>query len=271
MISQADKRRFEEQGYLLVENVVPDSLCARVRAAICEFLEMSEEDPASWPAEQSKGHGIVPIHHPQALWNVRQHPAVHRAFADLHGQDALWVTFDRVSFKTRDRNVITPGPADPIHWDGHPGRHARRSLQGLVYLTDTSADQGAFCCAPDLYRRLTDYLAEHPEHAETRRPEVPADQIHPVPGPAGSLVIWDRRMPHSSTFNLTDRPRWVQYVAMDPAADEAARAERVREFMEKRPPRWAVVQNVPGQLIPEPGPLPQLTGLGRRLVGLEPW
>jgi hypothetical protein len=92
-----------------------------------------------------------------------------------------------------------------------------------------------------------------------------------VPGPAGSLLVWDRRLPHSSTLNRLQAPRWVQYVAMDPEGDEAARAARVSEFEEKRPPRWAVVQNVPGQQIPEPGPLPELTSLGRRLVGLDPW
>ena len=30
-------------------------------------------------------------------------------------------------------------------------------------------------------------------------------------------------------------------------------------------------QIVPGQQIPEPGPLPDLTGLGRALVGLDDW
>jgi len=77
VITDADKQRLDNDGFLLVENVVPEALCAAVRTTICDFLDMSESDPASWPAGQSRGHGIVPLHHPQSLWNVRQHPAVH--------------------------------------------------------------------------------------------------------------------------------------------------------------------------------------------------
>ncbi len=269
MISRADKQQLEEQGYLLVTNLVPEPLCAAVRATICQHLRFREHEPATWPVRP--GHGVINIFHPQSLWDVRQHPAVHEAFAALHGTDALWVGTDRVSFKVRDEEHAEPGPAEPIHWDGDPRRYRTRSLQGLLYLTDTSPDQGAFCCVPEIYREIDRFLADHPEAAETRRPAVGPRRIETVAGPAGSMVIWDRRLPHSSTFNLTPNPRWVQYVAMDPAGDEAARRERADEFRSKMPPGWALRQRVPGQKIPEPGPLPRLTPLGRRLAGIDPW
>jgi len=271
MITETDKRRFSKDGYLLVENVVPESLCAAVRSTICEFLDMQADDPASWPESQSRGHGIVPIHHPQALWDVRQHPAVHQVFAALHDTEKLWVVVDRVSFKTRDRDSPPPGPAEPIHWDRHPGDDGGLSLQGLVYLTDTAPDQGAFCCAPALYRDLNGYLARHPEHGHSRQPVVDPESIEVVGGPAGSLLVWNRKLPHSSTYNRCGQPRWVQYVAMDPAGDDAARANRVTEFHDRMPPQWAIVQNVTGQKVPEPGGPVRLSALGRKLVGIEVW
>ena len=93
----------------------------------------------------------------------------------------------------------------------------------------------------------------------------------PVGGAQGSLVIWHRRMPHTSLPNDTDRPRLVQYVTMDPARDDDARREFARLTLEKRPPAWALRQNVPGQLDPEPGPPVQLSALGRKLAGVDPW
>ena len=269
MIGQADKQHFEDQGYLLVPALVPEHLCAAVRETICAHLDFQEHDPATWP--KLPGHGVINLFHAQSLWDVRQHPAVHEAFAALHGTRELWVGTDRVSFKTRDGNRREPGPAEPIHWDGHPGRLPGRSLQGLLYLTDTAEDQGAFCCVPAIYREIDAFLTEHPDAAERRRPDWTGMDLHTVGGPAGSMVIWDRRLPHSSTFNLTHRPRWVQYIAMDPVRDEAARRARVAEFQEKMPPPWAMRQIVPGQQIPEPGPLPDLSGLGRALVGLDDW
>jgi len=271
VISEVDKQRFLDEGYLLVENVVPEDLCAAVRETICDYLHMTADDPSTWPERQARGHGIVPVHHAQALWDVRQHPAVHECFAALHGTEVLWVTYDRVSFKTRDASETESGPAEPIHWDGHPARLEGLSLQGLVYLTDTSEDQGAFCCVPALYRDVDDYLSRHPEQGDNRRPQVDSDAIRVVAGAAGSMVFWHRKMPHSSTRNLTTRPRWVQYVAMDPVTDETTRVSRVREFENGMPPQWAIVQKVPGQQIPEPGGPPELSGLGRKLVGIDPW
>ncbi len=269
MITEADKQRFDEQGYLLVEGLVDEAHCRAVREAICARLDFDESDPSSWP--ESRGHGVINLFHAQALWDVRQLPSVYAAFAELHGTEALWVGTDRVSFKVRDSAHRSSGPAEPIHWDGDPSRLANRSLQGLLYLTDTSEDQGAFCCVPGIYRHLDDYLARHPEHASGRRPNIGNEPIDVVAGPAGSMVIWDRRLPHSSTHNLTDRPRWVQYIAMDPVGDETARAARVAEFETMMPPAWALRQTVPGQIIPEPGPHPQLNNLGRKLVGLADW
>ncbi len=269
MITEADKQRFDEQGYLLVEGLVDEAHCRAVRETICAHLGITESDPSSWPP--SRGHGVINLFHAQALWDVRQLPAVHRAFAELHGTEALWVGTDRVSFKVHDPAESNAGPAEPIHWDGDPSRLTRRYLQGLLYLTDTSADQGAFCCVPGIYRHLDDYLARHPQHAGGRRPDVSDQQIEVVPGPAGSMVIWDRRLPHSSTHNLSDRPRWVQYIAMDPVGDEAARATRVAEFEDRMPPAWALKQTVPGQEIPEPGPRVELSVLGQKLVGLTSW
>jgi hypothetical protein len=269
MITEADKQRFDEQGYLLVESLVDEAHCRAVRETICTHLGFHEQDPSSWPT--SRGHGVINLFHAQALWDVRQLPAVHQAFAALHGSQALWVGTDRVSFKVRDPAQTGTGPAEPIHWDGDPARSTGRSLQGLVYLTDTSEDQGAFCCVPEIYRNLDDYLSRHPELTGGRRPDVSGLDIDVVAGPAGSLVIWDRRLPHSSTHNLTDRPRWVQYIAMDPVGDEAARDRRVADIESMMPPAWALRQTVPGQKIPEPGPRPRLTDLGRKLVGLADW
>ena len=272
MITDADKQRFIDEGVIRVDNVVPESLCCAVRETICDYLGMTADDPQTWPEQQSKGHGLVPIYHAQALWNVRQHPAVHETFAALHGTEQLWVTYDRVSFKIRDPDQHEASPADPIHWDGDPTQHRKqRSIQGLLYLTDTEANQGAFCCVPNIYQHLDAYLEENPEHGPGRRPVVDPIDIRVIEGAAGSLVLWDRTMPHSSTINLNRQPRWVQYLSMDPVSDEAARGKRVKLFKDKGLPDWAVAQIVPGQVVPEPGTLAELTSLGRRLVGIDRW
>jgi len=86
-------------GCVVVEDVVAKELCEAVVAATAAFLGIDADDPATWRRRLLHGHGIVPLHHGQALWDVRQHPPVHALFTRLYGTERLWVTMDRVSYK----------------------------------------------------------------------------------------------------------------------------------------------------------------------------
>ena len=269
MISDAEKRRFFEQGYVVVEGLVPESLCRASREAVSSYLNVDAEDSSTWYRRNVHGHGIVPLHHAQAFWDVRQYPPVHRAFADLYGTDELWVSIDRASFKPPARGFEGTYRLEPIHWDGDP-RAPGLSIQGLVYLTDTTPEQGGFCCVPDLYRHLDVWLACRHDRS-LRRPDVSGFDVVSVGAPAGSLILWNRKLPHSSGENRGQTPRWVQYVGMEPAGTDADREQLATLHREKRPPAWAVRQQIADQQIPEPGDPAALNELGRKLAGLEPW
>jgi len=272
MISDADKQRFFDQGYLVVPGVVPEPLCDAAVSAICTHLDLNPEDPTTWYRGTSQGHGIVPVHHDPVFWTIRQLPAIHQAFARLYGTRNLWVSMDRASFKPPAAGWAREVYVDPIHWDGDPRIESNLSIQGLVYLTDTSTEQGAFCCAPGVFRTLPAFLLEQTEEALIRlRPDIGGHTIEAIAAPAGSLILWHRKMPHSSTENRTPRPRFTQYVAMDLQGDERARQLRVELFNQRRPPAWAVRQNLPNQQIPETGAEIELTELGRKLVGVDRW
>ncbi|MDA1074137.1 MAG: phytanoyl-CoA dioxygenase family protein [Proteobacteria bacterium] len=272
MISGADKQSFFDQGYLVVPGVVPALLCEAAVSAICRHLTLKLDDPSTWYVGASQGHGIVPVHHDPVFWAIRQLPAIHQVFADLYNTGHLWVTMDRASFKPPAHGWGEKVYVDPIHWDGDPRLDSPLSIQGLVYLTDTAADQGAFCCVPGAFRSLSEFLLNQTEDALSRlRPDLGDHVVEAIAAPAGSLVLWHRKMPHSSAENLTAEPRFTQYVAMDLQGDENARQHRIELFSQKRPPAWAVRQNVPDQQIPETGPEIVLTELGRKLVGVDRW
>jgi hypothetical protein len=258
-------------GFAVVPAVVPRSCCEAVIEAIGEFLALDLRNPEHWYAQRLEGHGIVPLHHAQALWDLRQQPALHAVFAAVLGQPELWVSHDRASFKAPQRGWHEPVGVSAIHWDGDPRRSRDLRVQGVVYLTDTERDQGAFCCVPGIYRDLERWLAAHPDDEEIRRPPVAEREIVRVGAPAGSLILWHRLMPHSSGPNELDAPRFTAYVTMDPAGNERQRSELALAFQNKTPPSWAIRQQVPGQQNPEPGPPARLSELGRKLAGLDIW
>ena len=267
MLTKAMRESLAERGYVVVDGVVPERLRAPVIDAVASFLKIDPADESTW--RPSHGHGIVPLHHHPALWNIRQHPPLHALFAELYGTQALWSSVDRASFKPPSAGERAR--VSKLHWDADPRQRPEAAgYQGLVYLTDTEDDQGAFCCAPDIYRRLPDWLREHEGSVADGLADA-TDAAECVGGGAGALLIWSRLLPHSSARNESPRPRWVQYVTMSRATDEEARGKLADAFAAKRAPAWALRQKVRGQLDPEPGPVADLTPLGRRLAGLDRW
>ena len=267
VLTKAASTALAERGYVVVDDVVPKALREAVIEAVASFVGVDRADASTW--RTAHGHGIVPLHHHPSLWAVRQHPALHEIFAALYRTPALWSSVDRVSFKPPAAGEQTR--VSRLHWDADP-RQPRETAgyQGLVYLTDTDDDQGAFCCAPDIYAELPDWLVAHGDAASAAlADETP--KARRVGGKAGSLLIWSRLLPHSSARNEGSRPRWVQYATMSPATGEAERLTLAAAFRDKRAPAWALRQKVAGQQDPEPGPVAELTPLGRRLAGLDPW
>lgn len=257
------RQQLLDDGYLVVPNAVPLALCQRVVNVIESFCaDAIARDPGRFD-----GLGVAPLHHHKVLWEVRQHPRIYEIFRALYQQDELWVTMDRIGYKLPHSTHSQAA----FHWDCDPWTTKTFSLQGLIYLTDTAEDQGAFTCVPSIYRNLDAWLDAH-EHDEHRRhPDIGDEPQVRVPAPAGSLVIFHHHMPHTNAVNTSDKPRLAQYVSMHPVRSEKEREVRIRDFTGKRPPQWALNQKVPGQQNPEPGEPATLTDLGKKLVGLERW
>lgn len=254
-------------GVVVLRGVVPPELVRRAVRAICQWGDFRMRDRRSWYSRAIVANrGIVPLHHAQALWDIRQHPALHRAFARIWGTRRLMVSQDRCCFRPpmrrRDKRL---GRGD-LHWDVDPRAEHPGFVQGTVYLTDVGRNAGGFQCAPSVFETLGDRLAD-PDF-DVDEPVGADDPIVQVEGRAGDLIVWDPRMPHGPAPNRSKRPRLAFFVKMDPWS-EAARARCIAGWRDKRAPPWW--RGLAGQRDPEGGSPPRLTALGRRLVGLRKW
>jgi len=93
-------------------------------------------------------------------------------------------------------------------------------IAGLIYLTDTAAEQGVFTCVPGFHRRIEDWLNGLPPAANPRDEDLEALGAVPIPDRAGDLIIWHRALPHGSHPNRCARARIVQHLNMHPATRE---------------------------------------------------
>lgn len=91
----------------------------------------------------------------------------------------------------------------------------RFGTQGLLYLCNTPAEQGAFCCVPGFHRTLGTWLASLPSGTDPRQVNLNAQAV-PIAAEAGDFVIWHHFLPHGSSPNRGTYPRIVQYLNMYP-------------------------------------------------------
>ena len=278
VLSKADLAFWEQHGYIVVPNAVPPENAAAAARALWDFAEMDSDDPASWYTDPPRATVMIEMYHHQALWDNRQSPRLHQAFADIWETEKLWVSIDRTS--------INP-PSGPLfrhegglHWDIRLELPIHFGVQGVLHLSDTPAHQGAFVCVPGFHHKIEDWIrrqldgVDHPAE-NPLSPVIPAQDLGgefepvAVAAAAGDLIIWHRALPHSHSPNMGERPRLAQYITMSPAP--TARTEKPhdrikgwKELLTSNGPPKKAKENATGRTA-------ELTPLGRKLLGLDWW
>ena len=144
VLSKQDWDFWNENGYVVVHNAVPQANLDATVDAIWEFLEIDCDNPEDWYRYKPYTHankcspisaaGMVEIYQHQTLWDNRQYPKVHQAFSEIWGTEELWVSLDRANMKP-------PARADKPDWQS----------RGMIHWdTDTSVGKVPFgvqgCC-----------------------------------------------------------------------------------------------------------------------------
>ncbi|MES2337236.1 MAG: phytanoyl-CoA dioxygenase family protein [Pseudomonadota bacterium] len=207
-----DLAHWDTHGYVVLRSAITRDEAAAVADLLWRTVRADPDDPATWYATDraaaTQGIMIQSFQHP-ALEVARRSPRIHKAFAQLLGTSDLWATTDRMSFNAPEHEgYVFPGPH--LHWDTSLTLPVPLATGGILYLTDTTADQGALTVVPGFHHRLEDWLDEIGD-ADPRGIDLSGAAVG-VGGGAGDLVIWRQELPHGASANRTDRPRMAQYV-----------------------------------------------------------
>lgn len=214
VLSAEDLQFWKENGYVILRKAISKEQAKASEDAVWEALGMQPDQPASW-YEKPIGKGIMMdfYHHPTLLEN-RQSPRIQKAFAQLWGTADLWKTTDRTSFNPPE-TASYYHQGTPLHWDVSLQPPFHFGTQGLIYLCDTLAEQGAFRCVPGFHRQFESWLASLPAGTDPRGVNLDA-LTKPIAAEAGDMVIWHHFLPHGSSPNHGTYPRIVQYLNMYP-------------------------------------------------------
>jgi hypothetical protein len=244
-----------------------------------EYEDKDPKDKNTWyraPLSEMKmkelvNTGMVEVYNHQYMWDNRQYPKVHQAFADIWGTEKLWVTIDRANMNF----PIRPGYEYKafIHWDYDPETKPQ-NVQGVLALADqTDENMGGFQCIPELFRNYDTWKLTQPDDRDHFIPDTTGFTPTKVKMNAGDLLIFNSLQPHGiRANNSNEKVRMAQYISMMPAEEENEdmRQWRINAWTDRKCPEGYAF---PGDPIKREQnyPIAQLSDLGKKLLGLEKW
>jgi len=205
---------WEENGYIVLKNAIPLEDCKAAENVIWDFLKMKPEEPNGWH-KRSVPFWIRNYQHAIFLKN-RKAARIHKAFAQLWGTEELFQPINSLSFNPPIKDEHREYGPSYLHWDDSIAMPMRFDVIGMLYLNDVDENQGAFQCVPGFHRIIESWLASLPEDADPREEIRGGFETVKVAGKAGDLIICRQELPHGSSLNKGDYPRFVQYITMYP-------------------------------------------------------
>jgi hypothetical protein len=271
-IKKRNRQQFHSEGFMVIRNVVPASIIGNAVREIAAFLAADLDDRATWYRNAPQNDGIVPMHHAQSLWDIRQSSNLYEVFREFWGTHRLMVDINRCVFRPPCHPHWPTISRGGIHWDTDPRAAGGGSLQGVVLLTDVGRDGGGYQCLPNIYQNLEAWLDRNARRSnfDFFNPRLNNCRTIQVEGKAGDVILWSTKLPHGSATNLSNHPRIAAFVSMQPPDDSAERrASMKRWWLTKQAPDYW--RGLPGQLETEAGAPAHLTELGMKLIGVLPW
>lgn len=280
VLSERDWDFWKHNGYIVIRQAVPKDQAEATARFLWEFEEKDPDNSESWYAppraemkmKELTNTGMVEVYNHQHLWNNRMTQRVYDAFVDIWGTEKLWVTIDRANLNFPVRQGFEQSGF--IHWDYDPETKPV-NVQGVLALADqTDENMGGFQCVPELFRTYDTWKQSQPADRNRFQPDVSGFDLVKVKMEAGDLLIFNSLLPHGIRVNRSGhKVRIAQYVSMMPAEEnnEPLRQWRIRSWRDRIAPEGYAFPGDPRNWEQTRYGTAELTGLGKKLLGLDNW
>jgi hypothetical protein len=212
VLTAEDLAFWDKQGYVIIKAAISKEDAEAGCSAIWEYLQMDAQIPESWYTKTDRLQGaMLPLYRHPAIDKNRQADRIRRAFEQLWQQTGLVVTTDKCGF-TPPETVCYHYPGTGLHWDVSLERPIPFGTQGILYLTDTAAEQGALTLIPGFHKVIENWLQTLPPGTNPRNTDFSGFTPIPIAANAGDCIIWNHLLPHCGSANRANKPRLVQYL-----------------------------------------------------------
>jgi hypothetical protein len=220
LLTEDDHDFWQKNGYIIIRNAVTQECCDEAIEALCKHIGIDRYDAGTWYNYHPDKAGIMVqlFQHP-ALEQNRKSFKIRKAYEELWNRTDLWVNTDRVSFNPPVTDSY-PYQGTGLHWDVSLCLPIPFGLQGLLYLSDTAENQGAFTLVPGFQHKIEGWLTGLLQDVNPRDEDMYALGPKPVAANAGDFIIWHHALPHGNSPNTSTVPRFVQYIHYSPADEK---------------------------------------------------
>ncbi len=219
MLSKEQKEFYDQQGYILVEDVLTSEQLADARRVTSDLMDKSRTLTSSnqWfdldeghTCEQPKLTRIKLPHKQHPLfWDLIKNSRITQVLNDLLGADTTLLT--------AKLNTKAPGGGAAVEWhqDWAFYPHTNDDLLAFgVMLDDVTLENGPLQVIPGSHRGP---LLSHHQHGtfcgavDPKDPDFPVEKAVTLTGRAGSMTVHHVRTLHGSAPNLSDHTRRVLF------------------------------------------------------------
>lgn len=284
VMTDADWKQWTEFGYVVIPNLISQDLINQVVEAVWAFEGKDPNNLSTWDAPERSVHkmtelnntGMIEIYHHPAMWQIRQQQKMYDLFVDIWDREDLWVSIDRANLNTPNRGVRNLADEKGfIHFDvDSSARPLPVSVQGVLALTKQNSETGGFQCVPKLFQELESWSDRQPKEANPFQPDISGYDIESVPLNPGDMLVFNALLPHGVRPNFSEnKVRMAQYVSMAPAMPENLELtqERVALWQNQEAPQGDAFPGDPRGFERANWSVAELSELGRRLLGRDPW
>ncbi len=265
-LTEEQRQFYFDNGYLLVENAVPEDWLKRLRDTTDEMIEFSRsitESDAIWDLEKSHSAReprlrrlTSPNDQHATYWAFASSPLVADIVADLVGPDVKF-HHSKLNFKWSHGGEEVKWHQDIQFW---PHTNYSPLTVGL-YLYDCDSEQGPLVVLPKSHQMdLYDQYNADGNWVGCLSPGdvagLDTTTATELTGPAGSLTIHNCRMLHSSMPNRSAQPRPLllnAYSSADamPYTPVPTESKYYQHIVRGQPARWAHHDERPCQIPPD--------------------
>jgi ectoine hydroxylase len=208
VLSEDQRAFYFDQGYLLLEGIVPDEWVERLRQVTDEVVEASRAVGQSDALEAPRLRRLSsPVAYHPAYWEYASQSIICDVMADLMGPDVKF-HHSKLNFKWARGGEEVKWHQDIQFW---PHTNYSPATVG-TYIRDCGLDQGPLGVIAeshkgelfDEYNAAGDWVGCL---SDADAATIEADKIKYLPGPAGSITIHNCRTIHGSKPNAADEGR----------------------------------------------------------------